>query len=489
MWVIAPTLALFAMSCAYALLGPKRWRGTQVLHVREEMIGQQRRPGHFDSLDDMKTAQETVLEVARNPAVVGRCLTALDGIERPTIRAIEQLQGQIEISASNGAELGKTELIRLSVVERTPDRARILCEKLAGELEQALRSVRFKRASSMVAELEQAAAAAQRFLDEVATQIKDFELQLGAELPNLRHLIEPTSGDNDLQRTSTQIATELRAAESSLESIQTQRKLLQEALTEFHANASMPNELLTEQPALKRLKDGLVDAQLKLASLRGDYHDNHPKVAAAEEFAAAVARAIQQELAVAIRGLSDQIQIDEAHVAHLQRRRDEVSQRLRMLTEQRVVYDQLNAEFKRRDEILRDAQTAVAQAESIKAAAQHVDFLTRVGAAQVGSRPEGISKRALVGAWTIMGWLIGIGLVMMVAGPQLQSRPARISTSETPSAGVAAAQMGPTAASAPPATQLERSQPRETVDQLLDRGSFAVTVMPANFLFSKPYAD
>lgn len=483
-----PAVICFGLSVVYVVLGPKRWRATQVFHLRDEMIGRQHRPGHFESLDDMKTAQETILEIARNPSVVRRCLEHVNPGDSPSTSDIESTQGTIQVSSSNGAELGKTELIRLTVTESSSSRAESFCDRLAAELETELRSVRFNRASSMWTELNKAAESAQASLTETAQLIAQFEKELGPDLGDLRNLIEPNTGDNLLYKNLAQITTELRAAELNLETVNLQKSLLESSLQDIDSLVATPNELLTLQPAIARLKDGLVDAQLKLAELRGDYHDNHPKIVAANAAVTGIQNALRQELGLAIRGLNDQGQIISANLAHLSVLNEETRRRLETLTTQRVIYDQLNAEFKRRDGVLRDAQAALAQAASIKAAAKEVDFLTRVNHVQVASRPEGLSKRSVVAATTFLGLIVGAGLVMLLHGPLPQGAwpqpppmPER-AANEWPDTG-------PSTSNAAPRPTATKILPVETADQLLDRSSFAVTVMPASFLLSKPQMD
>lgn len=494
--IILPAIVLFAFSTVFAVLGPKRWRATQVFHLRDEMIGRQHRPGHFESLDDMKTAQETILEIARNPDVVRRVLQELNPAKPTTNAAIEDAQSAIQVSSSNGAELGETELIRLSVLDRTPDRAREFCRQLTSETEKELRTVRYNRARSMTAELSKATESAENSLREIAAQIADFETALGPNLSDLRNLIEPTSGDNQLKKDLNQINIELRGAQVSLESLQQQKRLLQSSYDDVHSIVATPNELLDLQPALRRLKDGLVDAQLKLAGLQGEYHDNHPKVVNALEGVERMKQALRDELGLALRGLEDQIQVTESNVAKWTQLAADTNARLQTLTEQRVVYDQMNEEFKRRDVVLRDAQTALAQADSIKEAARSVDLLTRVSEIQVASRPEGISKRTLVGTTSLLGLVIGLGLVVLFHSPPPLLRNPVVDAS-APRADVATAPsitsdpvarpiVHPTVESRPAAA---KSVSPESMDQILDRGSFAVTVVPASFLISNRNAE
>ena len=56
------------------------------------------------------------------------------------------------------------------------------------------------------------------------------------------------------------------------------------------------NRLLDSQPALRRLKDGLVDAQLRTAALQGRMSAEHPEVISAKEAETQVAARVHAEL-------------------------------------------------------------------------------------------------------------------------------------------------------------------------------------------------
>ena len=74
---------------------------------------------------------------------------------------------------------------------------------------------------------------------------------------------------------------------------------------------AMPNRLLDSQPALKRLKDGLVDAQLHTAALEGHMSAEHPLVIAAEEAEQRNRAAIcDEELAVVAGSLEAELRLD-----------------------------------------------------------------------------------------------------------------------------------------------------------------------------------
>ena len=135
--------------------------------------------------------------------------------------------------------------------------------------------------------------------------------------------------------------------------------------------------------------------------------------------------------------------------------------------------------------MITQTQAAVSQSESIKVAAQTVDLLTRVNEVQVASRPEGLSKRTLVGTTTLLGFFIGLGLILLFTESEPRPLAQFLTSAVQPSTTNAAVVTDPPTARA----TVETISPRETVDQILERGSFAVTVMPSNYLLSKPYAE
>ena len=65
----------------------------------------------------------------------------------------------------------------------------------------------------------------------------------------------------------------------------------------------MPNAVLDTQPALRRLKEGLVDAQLRAANLTGSLSAEHPQALAATTAVQKIKNQLLTELRVAIRTL------------------------------------------------------------------------------------------------------------------------------------------------------------------------------------------
>ena len=106
------------------------------------------------------------------------------------------------------------------------------------------------------------------------------EREVGPDLAELRNLQEQSSGDSDLRRKAVEIENELRQAKVAETNNRELLKLLTAARDNPGTLLATPNRLLESQPALKRLKDGLVDAQLRTAQHLGTMTHEHPLVGA-----------------------------------------------------------------------------------------------------------------------------------------------------------------------------------------------------------------
>src|SRR5690606_72267 len=135
---------------------PPAWEATQALVVRDEAMGAEVRPGKFQQPDDMKAAQETVLELARSRAVLRAALADVGpGREHdptkpwPSAEAIAALADSVKLAPPKGAEFGKTEVFYLSVKAETPARALKLTEAICRHLQLRSRELRDQKAQSL----------------------------------------------------------------------------------------------------------------------------------------------------------------------------------------------------------------------------------------------------------------------------------------------------------------------------------------------------
>ena len=75
-WIV-PAFTIFTITVGYAAVRPSTWQASQALLVRDEASGQHARPGRFNHSDEMKTVQETILEVVKTRDVVENALKAV----------------------------------------------------------------------------------------------------------------------------------------------------------------------------------------------------------------------------------------------------------------------------------------------------------------------------------------------------------------------------------------------------------------------------
>ena len=73
-WLL-PTIAIAVAVTLYAC-APKTWEASQALMVRDEAAGTDHL-GKFHFVDDMKTVQETILELAKGRSVIAAALRAV----------------------------------------------------------------------------------------------------------------------------------------------------------------------------------------------------------------------------------------------------------------------------------------------------------------------------------------------------------------------------------------------------------------------------
>ncbi|MBI1247548.1 hypothetical protein GC197_06835 [bacterium] len=427
-WV--PSAAIcFLLAATYALVKPAEWSATQSIVLRDEAAGQLSGRGRFDSIDTMKAAQEMVVEVARNQAVLDATLKEV-GPPRgkqsstwPSVTDIESLRKDVSVSPPNGAEFGTTEVLHLSVTSESRERAIKLAAALSGQMDKALKDIRNRRADSVIVELKDAETLAQKELDKATAELKVREIEVGSDLGELRSLNNSSAGDGNLRNAWNQIKQQIRDGEAELVKLQEQLKLLQEAQDTPDHLVATPNQLLVSQPALSRLKDGLVDAQLRTSQLMGKMSKNHPQVQAAVAAEQEVRQKLQEELGVAVRGIQADIKLAETRMNSIQSQEADVRKRLDSLASMRATYANLVADVEKCNQVLRQAHEQLSDARANKLASEAASLITHIDTPTTGEYPLGPSKTVIATGGLVGGLLLGIGLVVLLApSPGSQGR-------------------------------------------------------------------
>ncbi len=420
LWVI-PTVAITAAATVYAIVKPTTWLASQALVVRDEARGMSRQ-GRFDSTESMRASQETIIEVAKSPAVVSAALKQLGPPKSllgnktfPTDADIKKMQESIAVAAPKGSELGTAEVLYLTAKGKTPEDAIARANAVCDQLEQHLGKLRSARAGSVTAELEQSLALATADLQKATDALTAMEREVGRDLAELRVLNQSSSGDGNLRTALNQVKAEIRQRESEAEAHQELKEVLVTAKDNPEKLLAMPSTMFAAQPALKRLKDGLVDAQLRTSDLMGKMSQQHPLVQAAMQAEEAVRQSLRSELAAALSSCDADVQVVQRQINLLTTQQDDLQMRLDRLAGLRANYAVLVNDVEQRTNIVQQAKQDLATARATQSSSQATSLITRFQQPQVGDSPVGPGRITIIGIGLIGGLMTGAGLVFLVA--------------------------------------------------------------------------
>jgi hypothetical protein len=432
-WVI-PMIVGGVLAAVYAVVRTPTWDASQALMVRDETMGATARPGKFLLPDDMKTTQETILELARSRTVIGGALADVanqgSGVgsresdshsttfaSKPSDAAIAALQGRVKLVPPKGAEFGKTEVFYLNVEAETRCRAVDLTAAICRQLQSRSQELRDQKAQSLIAELSKTADLAKADLDTTTAALTAVETRIGADLGELRVLNEVGGGDSPLRRSINELDQELRQARQAIDSNRELLALLETSKTDANSLVAAPNRLLEAQPVLRRLKDGLVDAQLRTSQLEGNMTANHPSVVAAKESEAEITQQVRGEIDSAILGVQTELRLSQERADSLEANLTEARRRLAKLAEIRADYANIVADRNQRADILKTAQQQLAEARASQAAAVTASLIAAIDTPVAGDAPVGPGKSTIALGGLLGGLVAGLGIVFLTVQP------------------------------------------------------------------------
>ena len=387
--------------------------------VRDEAAAGTARPGKFQQPDDMKTVQETILELARSRTVLAAALAEVGPVSGknagnwPSDAAVVSLQGRVKLAPPKGAEFGKTEVFYLNVEAESRPRAVALASAICKQLQIRSQDLRDVKAQSLIAELAKTADLAKADLGATTDELTQIESKVGADLGELRVLTETSGGESPLRHSISDMERELRDAEQSVESNQELLTVLKASKEDTGTLRAAPNRLLESQPVLRRLKDGLVDAQLRTAQLAGNMTDDHPSVIASKNSEQAIADHVREEIDIAIRGVQMELRLAQDRVATLQAQLADGNHRLNNLAEIRAQYGNLVNERNQRSDILKSAEQQLAEARASEASARTASLITVIDAPVAGDAPVGPGKATIVLGGAFGGFILGLGILFL----------------------------------------------------------------------------
>ena len=424
LWV-GSVLLFGVIGITYGVLSKDVYSARQPLVVRDEATSAADRLGRFASQTELKAAQETILEMAQNREVVAAALRQV-GPENPKERALwpsiavvdQTISQSVNLTAPQGSEFGDTEVVYLQVKAGSPERAIDFCRAMFDNLTKHLRDVRRVRADSVIVELGHARDLAKQNLSEVSERMREIEIQFGSDLAELRGLTDTFSGDGTNRRDLAQTKEQLRLAELELEKLESLQSLLVAGSKDPQKLLINGGDLLTSQPSLQRLKDGLIDAQLRASQLSGIYTLENPKRKAAIATEREIRERIKAETVSVIESMQPTLDLQRAQVDKLSKKVSGLSNKLNQLAEARTKYAEIESELKQRTAQMAEAEQRLVDAKASRSAALSTNLVAQLGPPQVSDKPIGPGTSTLTLGSMMAGLVFGLGAVFLVApGP------------------------------------------------------------------------
>jgi uncharacterized protein involved in exopolysaccharide biosynthesis len=406
----------------YAFTAKPSWLASQTLILRNEAANNEVGPGKFNRSEELKSAEETILELAKSQGVlraslaeVGPCADWDHAEAWPSDRDVDALRRVVTIVPPKGTEFGTAEVFHLEVRDAQRERAVRLASAICDRLAGSFQNLRDEQAQSMVAELTKTVRLAKADLNETTARLTGIEKSLGDDLPELRGMHDAASGDSPLRRSAAEIAADLRHAHAAEQANRQLLEMARAALDDPGRLLAVPSRVLDTQPALRRLKDGLADAQLNTARLEGNMAAEHPLVIAAKEAEREVAGHLRQELKVVAGSLEAELRLDDRRITLLTAQLDAVNHRLGRLAELRADYANLVAETGQRSKLVERAEQNMAEARAARASAKAASLISRIDAPDPGIRPTSPSPLVILLGGLLGALATGVGVVLLTA--------------------------------------------------------------------------
>jgi polysaccharide biosynthesis transport protein len=417
---IAPAIACGIIAMVYAIFMTRLWEAHQGLVVREEAsVTSNKQPGKFADLYEMRTFQETLLELAKSHQVVTATMMNVAQAETgqaapvPDAEQIEKFRKRLSMSPANGAEFGKTEVFYFSVKDPSRERAIRLVAELTRQLSLRLGELRRERSQGLISELEKQVELATEAHQAENQRLKEFETNVGGDLGELRTLHSAMGGQSDLRQQLVELEKESRIVDARLHEAEDLLMVLHAAQDDPQQLVAMPGSLLKIQPTLQRLKNGLVDAQLQVSKLGGNRTAEHPQVKAATEAVEKIREELHRELAVVIEGLQVDIGLSNNRQEVLNLQIADMQSRLNRLAEFRAEYSSRVASVDNSRLVLNQVRKQLSEVQAKQVAALNAHLITAIDSPETGPYPVGLGRTMVVILGTFGGLVLGLAWLFL----------------------------------------------------------------------------
>lgn len=429
LWIF--TTILFGCTGAFYVfvLKSDTYLASQGLLVRDEANGAVMRLGRFQSQTELKAAQEIILEMAKSPPVIREALIAagkppslfswfgwsdFSGDYPSEDLVTETAKQAVLVHAPKGTEFGTTEVIYLDIKANSREQALQLNKSVCDALEARLQQVRKVRADGVISELITARDSARNALKECTSALNEIEREAGADLTDLRGMTDTVAGGATSRAELEQIKSELRQVEATKQALLSDREMLVNASGDPNGFLTAPGTILNSHPGLKRMREGLVDAQITGANILGKYTPNHPTAITSLSAQESISRQFVKELRAAVTSVDSDISLANKKIERLESQKKIAEERLSKLAKGRANYANLVSEVKSRSSILESSEKELAEAQAARDSAMSTSLLTRLDAPVVSDKPIGPGKTTLAGLCAIAGLIFGLGIVFVI---------------------------------------------------------------------------
>ena len=419
LWLV-PAILVAATVGTYAVMHQAAWEASQALIVRNEASNAEKGPGKFSYPEEMKTVQETIFELVKSRGVLEAALGEIgppadyeNPAAWPTDRDIAAVRKHLKLAPPKGAEFGKTEVFYLNVRAEDPARSIALNRAICGQLQKQFQRLRDAKAQSMIDELLKTVHAAQADLGAATATLAATEQTLGSDLAELRSMQDMASSDSALRRSAEDIRGQLRENATAETANKELLSVLRSAQNDPGCLVATPNRLLESQPGLRRLKDGLIDAQLRTATIQGTMSADHPRAQAAREAESQIGRNLHAEMALAIRGVESELRLNAERRTLLEDQLAKTVRRLDGLASVRAAYANQAAEVKSRTVLLERSEQNLSEARASQASARAASLITPIDVPDAGIKPVGPSRVVIALCGVFGGLLSGFGLMFL----------------------------------------------------------------------------
>lgn len=427
LWLI-PAAIVWSVTAAYVAVRPTEWEAVQAVSVRPQEASSQGDARWLDG-DQRKSLQETLLELFRSRAVLEAALRevdhpagapAADGTKEVVDpRHIDRLRRVIKVTPPQGADLGSSDILCLHVRDADKTRAVRLAETLCRQADLKWRSLRREKASAAAAEWEQAVRTAESELGRINDRLAAMEKDLGPRLPELRAWAAGPSGDTPLTKRLSELNAELRATEIALADTEGLLRDVQAAVTDSSRLLDAANALIKREPSIEQWKTAWVEAQVRLADVRGRMTDRHPEVVAAAAAEREIHGRLVEELSAFVSILEGERDDLRKKCDVLQSRIGAVNDEIRELAAKRVEYANLTSEREQRLAVLQNARQRKDDARLAADAVTSTQLLIPIEGAETGLDPVGPGRATILAAGFVAGILFGFGVLAWCLPPSL----------------------------------------------------------------------